>query len=201
MKIGIVIFDAGGVVLKPSSFSKVLERDYKITFEMTSLFFRGIFGDCLKGKADLKTELKPFLQQWGWPHDLEEFLNLWFQKDTVINHELLKIIQTLKKQGIITCLATNQEQYRSDYLKEQKELSLAFTHFFSSSMAGALKPDNDYFDYISQILSGNRSEIMFWDDSVDNVQAARDYGWKAEIYTTLSSFTADLEKLKLYSEG
>lgn len=66
MSIKAIIFDADGVAIFPWRAAQLFEREYGITREMVSEFFSGIFADCLIGKADLKEELPPYLERWGW---------------------------------------------------------------------------------------------------------------------------------------
>jgi hypothetical protein len=51
-KLRAICFDADGVVVYPQlQFSRYLNQKYGISPEMTREFFRGVFNDCLVGKA------------------------------------------------------------------------------------------------------------------------------------------------------
>ena len=61
-KIKAIIFDADGVVINsPEMFSIQYQKAFGISNDVMLPFFEGIFQDCLKGKADLKEELKHHL--------------------------------------------------------------------------------------------------------------------------------------------
>jgi putative hydrolase of the HAD superfamily len=88
--IQLVILDADGVLIHAERFSKQLERDYRITTQITEPFFSGPFKECLIGKADLKEELGPYLKKWGWQKSVEEFLDYWFTAEHKIDQSLIE---------------------------------------------------------------------------------------------------------------
>ena len=74
MPIRSVLFDADGVVILPNRFSAYLERERGLTRERMQGFFRGIFEECIVGRADLRVVLPPFLAAWGWHDGVDAFL-------------------------------------------------------------------------------------------------------------------------------
>jgi putative hydrolase of the HAD superfamily len=54
LSIKAVVFDADGVIIPPFRFAAYLEREHGLTPAHTGEFFRGIFHDCLVGRADLQ---------------------------------------------------------------------------------------------------------------------------------------------------
>lgn len=55
--IKVMLFDVDGVLVNGYSFSGRLASDYGITQETTISFFKGRFGECLVGKADLNSKI------------------------------------------------------------------------------------------------------------------------------------------------
>jgi putative hydrolase of the HAD superfamily len=196
MPIKAICFDADGVVVNPQmQFAKLREMKLGISNEMAEPFFKGIFNDCLIGKADLMDVLPPFLRKWNWQGSIEEFVSLWLKTDHVIDIELISIIKKLRQKSIICCLATSQERYRADYMKKEMGFQEMFDHLFISCEMGVQKPDAAYFQLIETNLQLPGESILFWDDRQQNVNAARAQGWKAELYTDYENF---LETLPLY---
>jgi putative hydrolase of the HAD superfamily len=184
-----VLFDADGVVITPPFlFVAYLERELDLEMEHTQIFFEGHFKECLVGQADLKQTIAPFLPGWGWEASIDDFLRCWFEEEHVINEPILPIIQTLRDEGIICGLATNQERYRLDYMKAEMGFSKLFDVVFGSAELGAVKPDREYYQRVTDRLEVARGDILFWDDSVRNVVAAREFGWQAEHFTTYEAF-------------
>lgn len=146
--ISTILFDVDGVLVVSEPFSATLAREYGITMEMTAPFFRGPFGQCLIGKADLKAEIASYLPMWGWRGSVDEFLGIWFTSGQQIDDALLTTVQRLRQQGIRCCLATNQERYRTEYLLTRMELAEQFDGCFSSAYIGYLKDHPAFFQTV-----------------------------------------------------
>lgn len=187
-----VLYDADGVIINSERFSKMLERDYGISLTTTLPFFMGEFQECVRGKCDLKEVLPPHLKQWGWKGTVDTFLEYWFQAEHKIDEPLMAHVQTLRAQGIKCYLATNQERHRIVYMLEHMGFSHSFDKVYSSAHLGHKKPDINYFHKIlAELIPIKAEEILFWDDTPENIEAARSVGIKAQIYT-------DFEEYKTY---
>jgi len=182
-------FDADGVVVNPQmQFSNHLNQAYGISPEMTQPFFRGVFNDCLVGKANLEEVLPPFLKEWGWQGSVNEFIHTWLVTDHVVDMRVIHKVQLLRHKGIICCLATSQEHNRAEYMKAKMGFVGAFDHLFFSCEVGWQKPHHGYYQHIENTLDLDKKSILFWDDSRVNIEAAREFGWYAEIYTGFQEF-------------
>ena len=189
-----LLFDLDGVIANSEPFSKQLALHYGISRDATTYFFRGRFLDCLVGKADLKEELEVLLPVWGWRKSTEEFLHEWFLYEHRLNEQLLSFIEQLRSQGIRCYVATNQEQYRTAYALNEMELGKRFDGIFSSAHIGYMKSDPAFFENVLQQLSGIQAhEVLFWDDSPDNIAMAQQVGLQAEVYTTFADFVEKME--------
>lgn len=184
-----ILFDADGVLItNKRKFSDHLADDLNITREMTDPFYKGPFKDCLVGKADLKVEIAPFLPRWGWKGSVDDFLKLWFEVEHKLDTELLAHIQKLRIEGIKCYIATNQEKYRAQYMKEYMEFGPMFDGLFASDHIGYCKPDPKFFSHILNTLHIKPHETAFWDDTQQNVDAAKELGIQAKLYTTYENF-------------
>jgi putative hydrolase of the HAD superfamily len=196
MSIQAIVFDADGVLFTGEWFSFRLEREYGLPREQTRAFFHGPLEECILGRADLREVLPPFLEEWGWPHDLDAFLREWFSS-VVVDQRLLDTIACLQQRGLLCCLATNQERYRVGYMRSVLGFDGLFDYVFSSSQIGCKKTDPAFFHCIQQGLDLPPNALLLVDDSADNVQTARSQGWQAELYITFDGF---LERLEGYVE-
>lgn len=195
MVIRAICFDADGVVVYPQmQFSKYLKEEHGISPEMTRSFFRGVFSDCLVGKANLREVLPTYLQDWNWTGSVDEFIATWLERDHVVDTRLLNVIQRLRQDGFLCCLLTSQEHNRAEYMKTKMGFQDAFDYLFFSCEVGRQKPDQDYYQYIEKSLNLEKESILFWDDLEINVIAARENGWKAEIYTGFDEFVKTMNK-------
>jgi FMN phosphatase YigB (HAD superfamily) len=104
-----------------------------------------------------------------------------------IDAALLTRIQKLRTQGTPCYLGTNQERNRANYIKLEMGLAAALDGVFASSDLGILKPDLEFYTRLQNRIRIPASEILSWDDSLENVTAAREAGWNAEVIS-LSKF-------------
>ncbi|GEM49036.1 HAD-IA family hydrolase [Deinococcus cellulosilyticus] len=187
----VLLFDIDGVILKPPHqlFSIQVAEKYGLSEEVLNRFFMGIFHQCLKGEVNIRDALAPELPMWGYPGTVDDFLAEWFEVDFVPNHEVLAVVDRLKEQGYPIHLATNQEIHRAGYLWER--LQDHFDGIFASAHLGAKKPDPEYFQKVGEKLG--EGDIYFWDDQVKNVEAAKEAGWKAFVFTTPEAILEVLE--------
>ncbi|MBN2116934.1 MAG: HAD-IA family hydrolase [Anaerolineales bacterium] len=195
MIIKAICFDADGVVVNPQmQFSKHLKEAYGISPEMTQSFFQGAFDDCLIGRATLEDVLPAFLQTWGWKGSVDSFIDTWLLMDHVIDTRVIDRVQCLRRNGTICCLATSQERNRAEYMRTRMGFQDMFDHLFFSCEVGCQKPDPAYFQHIEKTLDLEKKSILFWDDSPVNIEAAREFGWNAEIYTEFDEFEKIVRK-------
>ncbi|MDA0832716.1 MAG: HAD-IA family hydrolase [Planctomycetota bacterium] len=176
------LFDIDGVLIKPMQFATVLERDFGLTAEITDSFFTGPFERCLLGQADLREELPPFLEKWRWPLSLDAFVDRWFSIDSILNAEMLAFSASMRYMGIPCYLASTQEKHRAAYLESTLEFDRLFDGCFFSCRLGCKKPELEFFQQVTSQLDIDPTEIQFFDDRRENVEAARLVGWEADQY-------------------
>ncbi len=196
MSIKAVIFDADGVLVFPYRFAEHLTREHQITQDATQAFWQGKFLDCILGKADLKAVLPPYLKEWGWHGSVEEFMQLWFSVEDAVDTRVLETVKSLRKAGLVCCLASNQEPHRAEYMKEVMGFSAHFDHLFFSGVLGMKKPDARFYEAVEAALGLSGEQIAFWDDSPRHVDAAKERGWQAELYIDYETFQRQFLELK-----
>jgi len=190
----VVIFDADGVVVRPQRiWSQQLEHHYSLDPRaFVEFIFHGDFQKCLIGQADLKEMLLPVLERLNWTRGVEVFIREWLECEHAVDAVLLERIAQIRAAGVPCCLATNQERYRTAYLEREMGLGAVLDGIFSSSRLGFRKPDPEYYHAIQTRLECSGSQILFWDDTLRNVEAARAARWNAELYTSLEGFEVEM---------
>lgn len=180
----VLLLDADGVVLnKGEYFSERFAREYNVPLESVVDFFKGPFAACQKGEADLKVELKPYLEKWNWQGSADDFLDYWFKSDVVLNPDIEEIVFGLRGQGVKVYLASNNEKYRAQVIEELlKENNLLDGVFFSSQLK-VRKEDPDFFNHILKELNVGPGEVAFVDNDQKNVDSAASWGIEARLYS------------------
>ena len=202
MGIKCILFDADGVIITSKRiFSHEYQRKFGLSDDDMQPFFNTVFQDCLIGKKDLKEEVLPFLKGWKWERSSEEFLRYWFSSSANIDKNILALMTQMKKQGIRCFIATNQERYRTEYMMDEMKLNKYTEGIFSSAHIGCKKPEKAFYQAILDILSVNgieKDEVLFIDDSLENVQAAQDCGIKSYHYKSISMLNKFLAQNQLF---
>lgn len=197
--IKIAIFDADGVTTSPKKFSVDLEKDFGTHPGELLPFFKGPFQDCLLGKTDLKIAIEPYLKDWGWMGTAEEFLMYWFKSEDETNGVVVNAIKELRKQGVKCYLATNQEKYRTAYMRENMNFKSLFDGIYASADLGCKKPTQLFYERLLERIDPNKEvpahEILFWDDVEANVNAAKEMDIRAYLYTDEKDFSTVTSKI------
>jgi putative hydrolase of the HAD superfamily len=184
MKNKIYMFDADGVVIQSQMFSYKYAQEFNIKISELDDFFKTDFQECLVGKSDLKIAITPWLEKWNWSRSVDDFLDYWFKAEHNLNFDLIKNIRELRKKKMKCVLATNQEKYRLEYMKKEMDLESIFDKIYSSNVIGFKKPSIQYYAYILNDLNENPADIIFYDDSQENIESAKLLGINSNLYNS-----------------
>ena len=192
MAIKCILFDADGVVINSDMFSVPYQKEHDISDDDMLPFFEGEFQNCIVGKADLIELVKPWLPKWKWKGSVDEFLQFWFKAEHKIDERVVKIIKKLRKKGIKCYLVTNQEKYRTQYMKYHMGFEELFEHVFSSADIGHKKPEKEFYEFVLNEIKNEHKifpyEIMFFDDSKGHVKSAKRLDIHAYHYENFEDF-------------
>jgi len=193
------LFDADGVVIKKQAeyFSVRFAREHGAPLEEISEFFKGKFREIQEGKGDLKQELDALLPKWGWSKGTDVFLEYWFTTDVAIDEAVLKVVDEYRTKGIKCYLASDQEKYRGEYMKEKLGLEEHFDGTFFSYEVGSSKSKAEFFEKVLQKLNLPAYEVAFRDDDDKNVEVAKALGIDAKFYLDISDLNLEKNENKI----
>ena len=186
----ILVLDIDGVVslAQPGSaqpWYATLQADWGFSHdEMARDFFRVDFLEVLRGRLDLYAALHPYLESKGLADRLDDFVAYWFEKDAVIDRNVLAQADAWRQRTGGRCFAAaNQEHHRIAYLREEARLGEHFDEIIYSAALGVCKPDRVFFTSAQARMGVSAAQaILFVDDAAANVDAARACGWRAMLY-------------------
>ena len=186
----VLVLDIDGVVslAQPGSATPwyaTLKQDLGLDYEEIERdFFRSDFMSVLQGRLDLYVALHEYFETKGLADRLEEFVAYWFEKDAVIDRELLAITDAWRQRtGGRVFAATNQEHHRVAYLRDQQGLGAHFDEIIYSAALGVCKPERVFFTNAQARMGVTAAQtILFVDDRAANVDGARMCGWRAMLY-------------------
>jgi len=133
----------------------------------------------LTGGGDFPAGLGRALAEHGVDVDPEAvYAGVWL--DVEILPGTLGVVESVRRTGIGVHLATNQHPRRADHMKEHLGYDVLFDRSFYSCDLGVAKPDPGFFTRVAALLDSPVPELLFVDDSHDNVVGARVAGLAAE---------------------
>lgn len=194
-----VLFDADGVVqrTKPGWLDEL--KRLCGSPEDVETFIQDVFkaeAPCLLGEGDFGESLASVLQKWESPVTLSEALSIWTMIDP--DDAVLGLVRTLRANGTIVGLATNQQRHRADFMLNDLGYIDEFDHILCSCFIGHAKPGAEYFRESVGILGLPADAILFIDDHDRNVESARAAGLQSHRYHLDEGLDALRNLLEVY---
>ena len=182
-----ILFDLDGVLIqtffegqKIFAHSLLLEKKYNIKTGQTQEFWQKVFPNCVIGKADLKEILPQYLSKWKYPNSVDEYVKEWILNDNYVYEKNLELAKKLKKDGYQIYIATNQEKYKTEWLK--KEFDGIFDGIFSSFDLKITKESPNFWQKVGESLCLEFGEMLLIDDIEENVEIARNLGMQTILF-------------------
>jgi len=183
----VALFDSDGVLTLPEEvFSVVYARSHGLDPEPFEEFFRNDWKPIVTGQVDLKEAIAANPKLWQWNGTIDDLLDYWFKTEDVRNEELIQLIRKAKAQGVACYLATEQEKYRGNYMREVMFKDL-FNKCYVTAELGVSKTEPEFFQAIINDLEPQHpgiepKDILFFDDSQSKVDTACSVGIDGRLY-------------------
>jgi len=180
-----IMLDVDGVLIsgRPSDgkhWTTSLEVDLGISpADLKLHFFAKYWAAIQLGNAELMPSLGDALKNIKSDVSAEQLANYWFTHDSHIDQSVLQACQKLRADGHAVWLATNQDHERAAYIMSDIGLSAHVDGMVYSAALGVKKPDPAFFKTAEKLAGADAADIIFIDDTMLNVEAARDCGWQA----------------------
>jgi putative hydrolase of the HAD superfamily len=174
-----VIFDLGGVLLRTE------DRDPRTRLaERLGMTYKELEGrvygsrEAMRGEISAEAHKKSVLNNLGLPEDgMEDFGREFWGGDRIDMH-LVDFVRNLRS-GYTTALLSNAWDDLRPLLFNLWKIADAFDHIFISAEMGLAKPDPKIYQAVIAEIGKDPSELVFVDDFIENVRAAREAGWNA----------------------
>ena len=160
--------------------------------------FEGLYGSGLEvayemGKMDDESFAEAFRTSMGAKcetGDLLREMSAMFEP----NLEILPVIGKLQDAGIPLGILSNTCAAHWNWIQSQKwEVASGwYRDAVLSFEVGAMKPDPEIYRVAAKLAGVEPSAIFFTDDREENVQAAREAGWRAELFVDAERLMVDL---------
>ena len=187
-----VIFDMGGVLLRTEDKEPRTKLAKRLGMTYQELEIQ-VYGsrEAMRGEISAEDHKQSVLEKLGLPEkDFSEFGDEFWGGDQM-DEKLVDFIRGLRGD-YTTALLSNAWDDLRPLLVDMWQIADAFEHIYISAEMGLAKPDPKIYQAVVADLQKDPSEIVFVDDFIENVQAAREAGWQAVHFHSRESALAEL---------
>jgi len=184
MRVEAVLFDADGVVQRPTADRHAQWRallggaDDAVGKFKCDIF--AVERPCHDGGGDFLSALGQVLVRWNCTGSVNDALRAWTAIE--VDRGMTGLIAKVRASGVPCYLASNQEPYRARHMSDVLDYCSIFDRLFYSCELGCSKPDPRYFTNILRSLNLAPQAVLFVDDVEANVAAAGSVGIRAELF-------------------
>lgn len=194
----VLVLDCDGVVVKGhregGRWDRHLARDLGLEADvLQERFFKPHWRAIAFGERDMMAVLAQMWPEFGCASTADAFVDYWFENDATLDEDVLEAVDAWRGCGGKAYLGTVQEHHRAAYLWETLGLKRHFDVIHYSAALGAGKPDVAFYERLhAELPVKARSDVIFLDDALPNVEAARTFGWRASHYRSVHDLRAAL---------
>lgn len=176
---GVILDDArGGSMRWKSAFGE----KFGVSADLLSKeFFGRVWSRVIRGQFPIESALEETITALDWTMTVDQVLNIWFETDYYPDNEVVAAAFSWAQQGARVVLVTNQEHRRAEFLKFRLSKLLPLGGFIYSAAIGFVKEEREFYPIADTQLGTSElaDAVVFVDDTLENVEAARSHGWRA----------------------
>lgn len=194
-----ITFDLDGVYFQngKSNFIANLGKTYSVSEdEAKRVFLKSDQMNILYKTGKMSDE-----EFWSWAKNEWKITDEWQKLPQLmiegyeVNEEVVKIVKTAREKGYKTVICSSNFPSRINGLQMRFGFLDNFDAWALSYEVGHNKPDKELFEELVNRAGVEASEIAFADDLDVTVQAAKEVGISAFLYTDFDQFMGELVRL------
>lgn len=180
-----IIFDMGDVLIKNKweKISEKIEKKYGVSTLIHSRGSEEAIREYKKAHAGKSSLDKVFELMGADKRLIPEIIRDYkeeYRKSKIVNKRLLKLVKELKKDYPVVCLTdTIQSHYE---VNKKIGIFKEFERVFASHLQGTTKESSASFKKILKELKNKPEQVLFIDDSEDNIKNAKLLGINCILY-------------------
>jgi glucose-1-phosphatase len=182
MRTHVVLFDVGGVLVELGG-SDTLRRWLGPEVTVEQVWTMWLRSPAVRAFETGRTEPMAFanaiLAELQLPIAPQTFLDSFAGWPTRAYPGALEMVASIP-QTYQRALLSNSNMLHWPRIMQGIGLGASFEHHFSSHLTGKIKPDPEAFEHVVHTLGCRPSEVLFLDDNLLNVEAARQIGMNAQ---------------------
>lgn len=160
--------------------TETFEADHGVSLaHFRDYIFSDEFKRVLRGEKDLRDHVGEWVATTGYDGSADDIMDYWFKKDARPDGQVVEMVEELKRRGKQNVIGTNNEPYRTAFIKDKMGFGKLVDAIYASGQMGCIKPEAAFFDAVANELDTGADRLLLVDDSAHNVERARSRGWNA----------------------
>ena len=192
----LILFDLGGVLLRLNDPIETFGLDIEIAEFKDRWLQSPSVRKYESGGMDHKEFARNIVAEAALPYDSEEFIRRFDAWPDRLFDETLSVLQAIPAEYKRALLSNiNPQHWRRGEIEGM--LDGCFDQTFLSYETGLIKPDKDAFELVVKSFDCSPDEVLFFDDSQMNVEAAAEYGLHAVLAIGIDDVKETLENRRI----
>ena len=174
----VILFDLGGVLLRLNDPIETFGLDIGLSEFKSRWLQSPSVRKYESGGMEQEEFARNIVAEASLPYDPEEFIRRFDAWPDRLFDETLSLLRAIPPK-FNRALLSNINPLHWGREEIEGQLTGCFDHTFLSYQTGLIKPDHDAFELVVKSFDCGPDEVLFFDDSQMNVDAAVDYGMQA----------------------
>ncbi|MFA5126553.1 MAG: HAD family phosphatase [Patescibacteria group bacterium] len=179
-----IIFDLNGILIQGQLLSERFANELGIGPEEFLPALKDVLAKARISKTAISFQYwQPYLKKLGLEMSEQQFFDFWFSAEKE-NTEMVALARELKAAGYRLFVLSNNFVERAEYYKKTLPfLDELFIKVYYSWNTGFVKPDKQAYENILTENNLRPEDCFYFDNSQENVEAAKELGIKAYLFT------------------
>jgi FMN phosphatase YigB (HAD superfamily) len=189
-----VLFDLGGVLVNlnyAAFFQSLAELFHTPIDKLRIKAGNQIHFDYMCGKMDGEMYVHKLSDLYNQPVEMDRFLPAWLKIIDGQKDDVAAVINKITS-GISLSLLSNTDPWHYRYSMEQYPVMRVFSRFFLSYEYKMMKPDPAFYAAVTKTLNVHPDDCFFIDDTLENIESARAFGWHGIHFQSASQLNNQL---------
>ena len=174
----VVLFDLGGVLIE-STGQDALRRLCADKWTVEEILHKWLWSPSVvrfeRGEVSPQVFARSFLEEWQLELDPASFLDMFASWPRQFFGGAARLVQAVRARHTVGCLSNINEVHWARF----PEISSLFDVAFASHLMGFVKPQPEAYRHALDVLGVAPDWVLFLDDLLPNVEAARAAGMRA----------------------
>lgn len=198
MSVQALVWDLGGVLLRTEDRQPRtrLARELNLSYdEIDRLVFNSQSArQASLGEISADQHWQNLSRELCWPEEKLQELQDRFWGGDRLDRALIDFIDSLKPAYVIALLSNNWSNLRQA-LVTRWQIADVFDEIIISAEVGLIKPEPSIYELTQAKLGVQPAQILFVDDFIENIRAARAAGWQAVHFQNSQQALAEVKAL------